>query len=82
VTGGRPAPPEPYTAPCMAPPSPRQIAARQRVEQLIRLAAPFLDAVLLAGDRISRAVDRSDDEPLPAIRYPTEARPLRRPATD
>ncbi|HEU4655964.1 MAG TPA: hypothetical protein VFR97_00480 [Capillimicrobium sp.] len=65
----------------MAPPSPRQIAARERVEQLLRVVAPVLDLVLLVGDRVSRAVDRSDDEPLPAIRYPTEARPLQRPAT-
>lgn len=64
----------------MAPPTARQIAARERLEQLLRLAAPALDAVLLIGDRVSRAVDRSDDEPLPAIRYPTEARPLHRPA--
>lgn len=66
----------------MAPPSPRQLAWRHHIEQVLRLAAPALDLVLLAGDRLSRAVDRSEDEPLPAIRTPTEARPLRRPATD
>lgn len=60
----------------MAPPSPRQLAARRRLEQALRLAAPALDLVLLAGDRLSRAVDRSDDEPLPAIRYPSAPRPL------
>jgi hypothetical protein len=37
---------------------------------------PGLDLVLLAGDRISRVVDRSDDEPVPAIRFPDDVRPL------
>jgi hypothetical protein len=56
----------------MAPPSPRQLAARRRLEAVLRFAGPALDLVLVAGDRLSRAVDRSDDEPLPAIRYPSE----------
>jgi hypothetical protein len=60
----------------MAPPSPTELAARRRVEQILRVAAPVLDLVLLAGDRLSRAVDRSDDEPLPAIRHQGAARPL------
>jgi hypothetical protein len=60
----------------MAPPSPIEIAARRRLEQVLRLAAPALDLVLLAGDRLSRAVDSGDDEPLPAIRYPGASRPL------
>ncbi|UGS34169.1 hypothetical protein [Capillimicrobium parvum] len=59
----------------MAPPSPCQLAARGRLERVLRVVGPALDLVLLAGDRLSRAVDRSDDEPLPAIRYPG-ARPL------
>lgn len=64
----------------MAPPSPRQYVAHpsvaaRRLERVLRVAGPALDLVLLAGDRLSRAVDRSDDEPLPAIRYPS-ARPL------
>ena len=63
----------------MAPPTPRQLAARERIEQLLRLAAPALDLVLLVGDRVSRAVDRSDDDPVPAIRYPSHTRPLGRP---
>lgn len=54
----------------MAPPSPRQLAARHRLEQALRVVGPALDLVLLAGDRLSRIADRSDDEPLPAIRYP------------
>lgn len=52
----------------MAPPTASQLAARHRLEQVLRLAAPALDLLLLAGDRISRVVDRSDDEPIPAIR--------------
>jgi len=64
----------------MAPPSPRQYVAHpsvaaRRLERVLSVAGPALDLVLLAGDRLSRAVDRSDDEPLPAIRYPS-ARPL------
>ncbi|HEY8584079.1 MAG TPA: hypothetical protein VIL49_14085 [Capillimicrobium sp.] len=62
----------------MAAPSPRQLAARDRIESVLRLVAPALDLVLFVGDRVSRAVDRSDDEPVPAIRYPTENRPLGR----
>jgi hypothetical protein len=62
----------------MAPPSPREVAARRRVEQALRVVGPVLDLVLLAGDRLSRAVDRSDDEPLPAIRYPGVAPSLPR----
>lgn len=65
----------------MTPPTPRQLVARQRLEPVLRLVAPALDAVLLVGDRVARVVDRSDDEPLPAIRHPTQARPLHRPAT-
>jgi len=66
----------------MAPLTHRQSAARHRIEQVLRLAAPALDAVLLAGDRLSRLVDRSDDEPLPAIRYPGITPPLPRPTAD
>ncbi len=69
----------PYTAASMAPPSPTELAARRRLEQVLRVAGPALDPVLLAGDRLSRAVDRSDDEPLPAIRYPSGHRPPSRP---
>lgn len=60
----------------MAPPSSTEVAARRRVEQILRFAAPVLDLVLLAGDRLSRAVDRSDEEPLPAIRRQGATPPL------
>ena len=60
----------------MAPPTPAQLRWRSRFELLIRLAQPLLDTVLVAGDRLSRVVDRSDDEPAPAIRFPDDVRPL------
>jgi hypothetical protein len=43
----------------MANRSPSQRAARRRIEGALRLAAPFLDLLLAAGDRISRLTDRS-----------------------
>jgi uncharacterized protein (DUF58 family) len=42
--------------------SPTQQAWRTRIEAGLRLAAPFLDLVLAAGDRLSRAVERDDAE--------------------
>jgi hypothetical protein len=43
----------------MATLSPSGRAARRRFEGALRLAAPFLDLLLAAGDRISRLTDRS-----------------------
>ena len=56
----------------MAPPSPTQIAWRRRLEAVLRVAAPALDLLLAAGDRVSRAVDRGDDglDSLPAAPVP------------
>jgi hypothetical protein len=52
----------------VAAPSPTQLAWRGRIEAVLRVAGPALDLVLLAGDRISRLVDRDpDDEPPPAV---------------
>ena len=48
----------------MAPLTPAQQLRRERIEGLIALAAPVLDAVLAVGDRISRLVG-PDDDPLP-----------------
>lgn len=45
----------------MANPTPRQVRARERFESLIGLAAPVLDLVLAAGDRLSRAVGPEDE---------------------
>jgi hypothetical protein len=36
-----------------------QRATRRRIEGALRVAAPFLDLLLAAGDRISRLADRS-----------------------
>lgn len=46
----------------MAQLSPSQLRWRSRIEAGLRLAAPFLDLVLAAGDRLSRAVDREEPE--------------------
>jgi len=43
------------------PSTPQQVARRERIEGLIGLAAPFLDLVLAAGDRLSKALGRDDD---------------------
>jgi hypothetical protein len=42
--------------------TPDQRRTRDRVETLIGIAAPFLNLVLAAGDRISRAVEPEDTE--------------------
>ena len=58
-------------------PTPTQLAWRRRVEAVLRLAAPGLDLVLLAGDRLSRRVEPDDLDwvpPRPALRAGTEPR--------
>jgi hypothetical protein len=45
-----------------------QQANRRRIEALIKLAAPALDAVLYAGDRVSRVVGRNELGPDPVRR--------------
>jgi hypothetical protein len=49
----------------MAPLSPEQLRTRRRIEALIRLMTPALDAVLAVGDRVSRIVAREDVEYYP-----------------
>jgi hypothetical protein len=49
----------------MAQLSPDQLRTRQRVEGLIRLAAPALDLVLAVGERVSRIVEPEDVEYYP-----------------
>ncbi len=46
----------------MAPPTLGQVKTRRRIERGIRLAAPVLDLMLAAGDRMSRIVSRDDVE--------------------
>lgn len=43
------------------PSTPQQVARRGRFERLIGLAAPFLDLLLSAGDRLSKAVGSEDE---------------------
>ena len=48
----------------MANPTPSQVRNVERVEGLIALAAPFLDLLLAAGDRVSRVLGSpAADEP-------------------
>jgi len=49
----------------MAQLTPDQLRTRQRVEGLIRLAAPALDLVLAVGERLSKLVEREDVEYYP-----------------
>jgi hypothetical protein len=41
---------------------------RRRIERLIGLAAPVLDLLLYAGDRVSRVAGRNEIAPEPARR--------------
>ena len=49
----------------MTPLTPDQLRTRQRVEGLIRLAAPALDLVLAVGERVSKIVEPEDVESYP-----------------
>ena len=49
----------------MAPLTPDQVRRRERVESLIRLAAPGLNLVLAVGERISRLAEPEDHEYYP-----------------
>lgn len=52
----------------MAQPSSTQLAWRRRVEAALQVAAPALDLLLAAGDRLSRAVEREDLDWVPPRR--------------
>jgi hypothetical protein len=57
----------------------RQLALRGRIESLIGVAAPLLDALLFAGDRVSRVAGRNDIDPEPPRRLaPGGRRPSER----
>ena len=69
----------------MAPLTPGQLRTRQRIEGLIKLAAPALDLVLAVGERVSKVVEREDVEYYPPrvtreSPPPPSARDARRPA--
>jgi hypothetical protein len=48
------------------PPTPTQLAWRGRIEAVLRIAAPALDLVLAAGDRLSRIVEPNEIDAPPA----------------
>jgi hypothetical protein len=48
--------------------TPSQLATRRRIEAGIRIAAPFLDLLLAAGDRVSRVAGRNQIAPEPPRR--------------
>ena len=48
--------------------TPGQLALRRRIESVIRLAAPALDVLLYAGDRVSRVAGRNQIDPDPPRR--------------
>ena len=50
----------------MATLTPDQLRTRERFETLIRVAAPALNLVLAAGERLSRIVEPDDPEYYPA----------------
>ena len=52
----------------MAHRTPGQLALQRRIEALIALAAPVLDVVLFAGDRVSRVAGRNQIDPSPPRR--------------
>jgi hypothetical protein len=52
----------------MAVRSPSQLARRRQIEALIRLAAPALDLLLAAGDRVSGVAGRDAVDPEPSRR--------------
>lgn len=49
----------------MASLTPEQLRTRERIEGVIRVMAPVLDIVLKAGERLSRIVEREDQEYYP-----------------
>jgi hypothetical protein len=56
--------------------SPSQRRWRGRIETGLRFAAPALDLVLAAGDRLSRIVDREEPEPLAPARLGHDEQPV------
>ena len=58
----------------MAPLTPDQVRTRERVETVIRIAAPALNLVLAVGERVSKLVEPEDHEYYPP-RTSTHAAP-------
>jgi len=59
----------------MAPPTPRQVKIRGRVEVLIRVMEPGLNLLLTVGERLARRLEADDPDYVPA-RPPGESSPL------
>ena len=49
----------------MSPPTPDQLRTRERIEGVIRFAAPALDLLLSVGERVSRIIEPEDVEYYP-----------------
>lgn len=64
----------------MAPLTPDQVRMRERVEGLIRLAAPGLNLLLAVGERVSRLVEPEDHEYYPPRTRGGAAQPAPPPA--
>jgi hypothetical protein len=60
--------------------TPDQLRTRERVEFVIRLAAPALNLVLAAGERVSRLVEPEDYEYYPPRAATVEPPPTRETA--
>ena len=54
---------------------------RERAEAVIRVMAPALDLVLVAGERLSRLVEHSDDDYYPPQRASVPPPPAERHGT-
>lgn len=61
------------TVAAMAPLTPDQLRRRERVEALIRVAAPALSLLLAAGERLSKLVEPEDQEYLPPRTQSTDS---------
>jgi hypothetical protein len=66
----------------VGPPTAEQLRRRERIESVIRLAAPALDLVLAVGDRVSRLVQREDTEYYPPRATREGPPPAREGGTD
>jgi hypothetical protein len=60
----------------MAPMTPEQLRRREQVESLIRFAAPALNLLLAAGERLSRIVEPEDVEYYPPRVSPDKPPPM------
>lgn len=63
--GRAPGRPGVTSLPRVAPLTPDQRRTRERVEKVIRIAAPALNLVLAAGERVSKLVEPEDHEYYP-----------------